>query len=252
MSSSQENRSREPNLARLLTYAASLELEVDRLRRHGRLLQQELRLGLDKLQKAWSARPGAEGPATGLADAGAVIQELRDLLRDLQDLSGYHPAHDQVIAIAIRPLVEQVFRWQQRLQGAESVRLQLELASDHVEWFPARLRHILDNLISNALKYRDPDKAEAWVRLELHVTPEVYQLRVSDNGLGMDVSKRDRAFDLLYRAIPAREAGLSVGLPVVQLLVEQSGGSLTMDSGLGQGTTFVVELPRYPMEDFLS
>ncbi len=250
MSSSQENRAREPNLARLLPYVASLELEVDRLRRHGRLLQQEVRLGLDKLQKACTAE--AQGHATDLAEVGAVVQDLKHLLRDLQDLPGYHPAHDQVTAIAIRPLVEQVFRWQQRLQNADAVRLQLELARDHVEWFPARLRHILDNLISNALKYRDPDKAEAWVRLEFLEEPEVYHFRVSDNGLGMDTSKRDRAFDLIYRAIPAREAGLSVGLPVVQWLVEQSGGSLTIDSGLGQGTTFAVNLLRYPMEDFLS
>jgi signal transduction histidine kinase len=42
-----------------------------------------------------------------------------------------------------------------------------------------------------------------------------------------------------------------VGLAVVKLLVEQSGGSLAVDSGEGQGTTFVVVLPRYETEDYL-
>ena len=44
---------------------------------------------------------------------------------------------------------------------------------------------------------------------------------------------------------------LGVGLAVVKLLVEQSAGTLTVDSGEGQGTTFVLTLPRYELEDFL-
>src|SRR5207248_2311304 len=145
------------------------------------------------------------------------------VLRDLQELPGYHPAHDQVIAIPVRPLVEQVFRWQQRLLGAAQVELRLELQSEHVEWFPARLRHILDNLISNSLKYRDPDKAETWVQLGLRVSPEGYEFRVTDNGIGLPPGEQEQVFELFYRAAPVRAAGLGVGLAVVKLLVEQSG-----------------------------
>jgi signal transduction histidine kinase len=169
----------------------------------------------------------------------------------LQELPGYHPAHDQVIAIAVRPLTEQVFRWQQRLAGAPEVGLRLELESEHVEWFPARLRHILDNLISNALKYRDPNKNELWVRLGLRVSPEGYEFRVSDNGIGLPSADCAEMFELFYRAAPARAAGLGVGLAVVKLLVKQSGGTLTVDSGEGQGSSFVVVLPRYDLDDYL-
>src|SRR5262249_49460639 len=150
---------------------------------------------------------------------------------------GYHPAHDQVVPIAVRPVAEQVFRWQQRLHGAPEVTLRLELQSEHIEWFPVRLRHVLDNLLSNALKYRDPDKAEPWVWLGRGPTPEAYELRVSDNGVGLAPAERDQAFDLFHRSAPARAAGLGVGLAVVKLLVEQSGGRLTADSGAGQGST---------------
>jgi two-component system phosphate regulon sensor histidine kinase PhoR len=179
---------------------------------------------------------------------------LGAVLRDLQEPPGYHPAHDQVVAIAVRPLVEQVFVWQQRLQGAPQVDLRLELESEHVEWFPARLRHILDNLISNALKYRDPDKVEEWVQLRLRASPEGYEFRLSDNGVGLppgEHGEHEQVFELFYRAAPARAAGLGVGLAVVKLLVEQSGGTLTVDSGEGQGTTFVVVLPRYDVDDYL-
>jgi signal transduction histidine kinase len=109
-------------------------------------------------------------------------------------------------------LAGQVFRWQQRLQEAAGIALRLELETDYVDWFPARLRHILDNLLSNALKYRDPAKDEAWVRLPVCASPEG---------------------------------------AVVKLLVEQSGGTLTLDSGEGQGTTVVAVLPRYDTTDYL-
>jgi signal transduction histidine kinase len=156
-----------------------------------------------------------------------------------------------VVAIALRPLIEQVFRWQQRLLAAQHAVLQIELESEYVEWFPARLRHILDNLISNALRYRDSDKNEMRVSLGLRVLPEAYELRVSDNGLGMPWDMRAEILELSFRAGPVRAAGLGVGLAVVKLLVEQSGGTLKVDSGEGRGTSFVVVLPRYDAEDFL-
>jgi signal transduction histidine kinase len=131
------------------------------------------------------------------------------------------------------------------------VTLKLELETDHVEWFPARLRHILDNLFSNALRYSDLAKAEAWVFVGLRAAEAEYEFRVSDNGTGLPAGAGHEASELLSRAAPVRAAGLGVGLPVVRLLVEQSGGTLTVRSDEGRGTDFVLTLPRYDLADFL-
>jgi signal transduction histidine kinase len=235
----------------LLPYVADLELEVDRLRRQGQFIQQEVRETLRRVRRLCAGDPPGEDAPARLAEVGQAAAGLAAVVRDLQELPGYHPAHDQVIAIAVRPLIEQVFRWQQRLESAAQVALRLELESEYVEWFPARLRHVLDNLLSNALKYRDPEKAEAWVRVGLRVLPEGYEVRVEDNGLGLPSGAGASVFELFYRAAPARAAGLGVGLAVVKLLVEQSGGTLTVGSGAGQGTAFVAVLPRYDVEDYL-
>ncbi len=225
------------DVRRLLAYIADLELEVDRLRRHNHFVNQEVRATLDRIRQP------------GTAEAA---DQLAAMLHDLKESPGYHPAHDQVVAIAVRPLAEQVFRWQQRLVGAPAVALRLDLESDYVEWFPARLRHILDNLISNALKYRDPDKSEHWVQVCLRLSPTGYEFRVLDNGIGLGPRERDQVFDLFRQAAPVhRPAGPGVGLAVVKHLVEQSGGTLTVDSGEGQGTTFVAVLPRYDVDDYL-
>jgi len=233
------------DLHRLLAYVADLELEVDRLRKQGGFIRQEVGDGLRRIERL------CDGPAAN-QEIAAAVRVLACLLKDLHDPPGYHPAHDQVVAIAIRPLAEQVFQWQRRLTGNLDVTLKLELEADHVEWFPARLRHILDNLFSNALKYLDPAKAEAWVYLGLRTSDRSYEFRVSDNGTGLLEGEGQRAYELLSRAAPVREAGLSVGLPVVRLLIEQSGGSLTVQAEPGRGTDFVLVLPRYDIADYLT
>jgi signal transduction histidine kinase len=240
------------NIHLLLAYVADLELEVDRLRKQSKFVYHEVREALRRIQALSADAKEGGNSMPPLPDIDRTVRDLAMVLRDLQEPPGYHPAHDQVVAIAVRPLVEQVFRWQQRLQAAPQVALQLELQSEHMEWFPARLRHILDNLLSNALRYRDPAKNEEWVRLALQVTPESYELRVSDNGVGLPSEDHAEVFELFHRAAPTRATGLGVGLAVVKLLVQQSGGTLMVDSGEGQGTTFVVTLPRYEVDDFLT
>src|SRR4051794_16690441 len=101
----------QPTLQRLLAYVADLELEIDRLRRQSHLICQEVRSSLKHLTQIGEAA-GADGSATA-GPVREVVQQLAGVLRDLQELPGCHPAHDQVVDIAVRPLVEQVFRWQQ-------------------------------------------------------------------------------------------------------------------------------------------
>jgi anti-sigma regulatory factor (Ser/Thr protein kinase) len=241
----------EANLRLLLPYLADLELEVDRLRKQGRFVMQETWAALKRIRQSCAEAAKAGGPGGPVAEIDGTAAALGEALRDLQEAPGYHPAHDQVVAIAVRPLLEKVFRTQQRLEAAPQVELRLRLARDHVEWFPGRLRHLFDNLISNSLRYRDPDKEQAWIEIALGEVAQGYEFRVSDNGLGLPDGRPSDVTELFYRAAPARAAGLGVGLAVVKLLVEQSAGTLTVDSGPGQGTTFTLTLPRYELEDFL-
>ena len=236
----------------LLAYMADLELEIDRLRRHGTFLQFQVRDALKRIRNACSKAHGSGNSHPAEAEINVTVNQLAGVVEDLQELPSYHPAHDQVIAIAIRPLVDQVFRWQQRLENAPDAKLQLELGCDHVTWFPARLRHILDTLFSNALKYRDSTKSVTWVRLTLQTSESTYEIGVADNGVGVPARDLSGLAGLLLRAAPAQAAGLSVGLAVVKLLVEQSGGTLTAESLEGTGTKMTVILPRYEIDDFLT
>lgn len=233
----------------LLTYVADLELEVDRLRKQGHFLRHAVKEEMTTIRAAIDLEMMPPNLSTSVAH---TLDELTALIQDMSDPPGYHPAHDQVTAIAVRPLIEQVFRWQQRLSTCPRAILHLELTTDYVNWFPTRFRHIVDNLISNALRYRDPAKGETRVTVLLNHHAESIHLRVTDNGLGMPWDKRAAAFELFYRSAPLHRAGLGVGLAVVKLLIEQSGGSLTVESGEGKGSSFTVLLPRYDEGDFLT
>lgn len=235
----------------LLPYVAELELEVDRLRKHGQFIQHEIRELLKQILVVSASESHEGSTPPGLAQITKQAQMLATTLRDLRDTSGYHPSRDQVSSIALRPLVEQVFRWQQRLQDAPNTVLQLQLEMESLEWFPARLRHVLDNLLSNTLKYRDDNK-QGVVLVELKALPKAYEVRVSNNGAGISSKDQAELFELFYRAVPARANGFSGGLAVVKFLVEQSGGSMTVDSGPEQGGAFVVVLPRYDVDDYLT
>jgi signal transduction histidine kinase len=233
----------------LLAYVADLELEVDRLRKQGHFLRHAVDKELANIRNALVGNTIPDEPLTRISSA---LDELTRVMQDLSDPPGYHPAHDQVIAIAVRPLIDQVFRWQQRLSGASYAILHVELSTETINWFPARFRHVLDNLLSNALRYRDPNKGESRVSVSLNHLAESIELRVTDNGLGMPWDTKTAAFELFYRSAPVRNSSLGVGLAVVKLLIEQSGGSLTVESGEGKGSNFIVVLPRYDVGDFLT
>lgn len=233
-----------------MNYAAELELEVDRLRRRDQFLQHEAWHHVKHLMRLCNKGDAPVEVSGGqLTAVGDACGEFSEVLRDLNEPSGYHPAFDQVIDIAVRPLAEHIFRWQQRISGATNAVLRLDLEPDHIVWFPARLRHILDNLISNSLRYRDPAKGEIRVGLALRVSKEGYEFRFTDNGLGMPADQTASMLELFYRAAPTRAAGLGVGLAVVKFIVEQCCGTVSVTSGEGQGTSITVVLPRFDMAD---
>jgi signal transduction histidine kinase len=189
-----------------MSYAAELELEVDRLRRRDQFLHHEAWNHVKQVARLCTGTPTLPENAKPLAAIAESSGQFQELLRDLSEPAGYHPAFDQVIDIAVRPLAEQVFRWQQRLSGTSKAILRLDLQPEHIRWFPARLRHILDNLISNALRFSDSDKGEIRVGLALRVLPEGYELRVTDNGVGIPDIQAAGMLELFYRAAPTRAA----------------------------------------------
>src|SRR5688572_25667860 len=96
----------QPDTHRLLAYVADLELEVDRLRKQGGFIHHEIGAGLKSILGLCSGTSDGECRT----QVAGIVQGMAGVLRALHEPPGYHPAHDQVVAIAVRPLIERVFQ----------------------------------------------------------------------------------------------------------------------------------------------
>ena len=107
------------------------------------------------------------------------------------------------------------------------------------------VRQILDNLIDNAIKYT-PEGGSVWVRCRLEELS--VSLEVADSGLGIPRDDLPRVFERFYRVDKARSrelGGTGLGLSIVKHLVQSIGGQITVESRVGAGSKFTVQLPRH-------
>jgi signal transduction histidine kinase len=106
-----------------------------------------------------------------------------------------------------------------------------------------RLGQLLDNLVSNAVKFT-PDGGSVSVSVKAENGAVV--LEVADCGIGIPESERARLFERFFRASTAvsrQIPGTGLGLHIAQAIVDAHGGRITVSSVVGEGTTFRVELP---------
>ena len=104
------------------------------------------------------------------------------------------------------------------------------------------LRSIIYNLLSNAVKYRAPDRPPV-VHIRASCPGRQVVLEVQDNGLGLDASQQGKLFTM-FKRLHHHVEGSGVGLYMIKRLAENVGGTITVQSELGVGSTFTVTLPR--------
>ena len=228
---------------RLILQAAALENRNRELDAFAGRVSHDLRGPLNTISLAASmlserAPPGDSTPGIlrrGVNQMASLVEDLLALSRLGAPMVGVSTLTAPVAASIkddLGPIVKEV---------GGSLFVDVEPAT--VRCSEGLLRQVLWNLGENAVKYRRPNVAPH-VELLGRVTQRGYQFQVSDNGAGMSADDARHAFEPFFRgqhdrAIP----GTGLGLAIVRRIVEASGGTVSLDSRLGQGTTFVIELP---------
>jgi signal transduction histidine kinase/class 3 adenylate cyclase len=108
-----------------------------------------------------------------------------------------------------------------------------------------QMKKILYNLLSNAFKFSDPDKGGVWIRLASK--GDQVALEVEDNGIGIPRDQLGRIFERFVqveRRATRRHEGTGIGLALVREIVTLHGGTITVESEPGRGSTFIITLPR--------
>jgi signal transduction histidine kinase len=116
-----------------------------------------------------------------------------------------------------------------------------------VQFAPTHLRSIVYNLLSNALRYRHPGRVPQ-VHLRATCASGQFVLSVQDNGLGLDAGQQSKLFRL-FKRLHTHVQGSGVGLYAVKKVVENAGGTITVQSEAGVGSTFTVALPLAALAD---
>jgi PAS domain S-box-containing protein len=182
---------------------------------------------------------------------------LLGILNDILDFSKIESGHLRLESIPthLRDASESVVQFMLNSANLKGIELQLFVSPALPPWFvcdPTRLRQVLINLLGNALKFTLPRENSA-ARVLLQVLPCTLaqggvgvQLRVIDNGIGISRQVLDKLFQPFTQAdaSTARQfGGTGLGLSISQRLVELMGGHISVQSTLGRGSEFTVELP---------
>ena len=151
---------------------------------------------------------------------------------------------------SLRSLIEECIG-KQNIPSGKEVRIEI-VAEDDLEIRADRmhLANIVCNLLENAIKY---SREAVTIRIDYRMREDgMVQITVADNGIGIAKADQRYVFDKFYRSESAKDKaipGIGLGLSYVKLLVEAHGGSISLDSTEGEGTTFTIVIPQRDGED---
>lgn len=183
-----------------------------------------------------------EKRAKQITTVGEQIGRLSRLITDLQKMSllDSAPTLNRVETDLI-PVLHTIADRSSRQSDGRKVRVMTDIPTLVFPFDTDELSQALTRLVDNALRYSLPDTV-ALIRLKRH--GDTALIEIQDSGIGMDADTVRQAPQRFYRNDSAHTtAGFGLGLPIAKIIIELHGGTLTLNSRLGEGTTVSIQLP---------
>ncbi len=172
------------------------------------------------------------------------IYKLDETLKEILDYSRNARKELSVERIDIQQIIHDNLEKMQYMPGANLIEKNIEIQGhDDFHSDPYRLSVILNNLISNAIKYSDPHKENPFLNVKVTFAGDMMRMVFEDNGIGIDEAYVTRVFDMFFRATMQKE-GAGLGLYIVKETVDKLHGHIEVTSKVGKGTRFAIELPN--------
>jgi len=173
----------------------------------------------------------------------ASINRFKTTIGDLSEVARISKeSQDDVAPIEIGEVLEEVLQDLAPQSQEIRARMEISLSCAPVSFSRKNLKSVLYNLLSNALKYRSPERAPL-VRVSCQEQEGYQVLTVEDNGLGMEMSQQDKIF-ALFKRLHTHVEGTGIGLYIVKKMIENAGGRVEVDSRVGVGSTFRLYFKR--------
>ncbi|WP_080238671.1 PAS domain-containing sensor histidine kinase [Spirosoma rigui] len=245
---------------------ANLELQRsnDNLQQFAYVASHDLQEPLRKIRSFGDMLMGQYGPALG-TDGTAMIERMQvaagrmsTLIIDLLAYSRISTHRDPFRLFSLRNLLNDICEDLSLTINESSAEIHIDELPD-VLGDAVQIRQLFQNLLSNALKFRQPDQPPVVRITSRYVaasslpadtmplpgdSPRFLEITIADNGIGFDDKYRDRIFQVFQRLYPqSKYSGTGVGLAICRKVVENHGGTIHVASRVGEGATFRVYLP---------
>jgi signal transduction histidine kinase len=182
-----------------------------------------------------------------LSDAIENVKTMSRTVNDLLDVSkieeGYYKLNPKNIDLAevVQGVIDELSPWIK----ASNVNINFEKPKD-IKVFadPLKIRYVVENLISNSVRYKGP--GVSFVRIELNKKNEKVIFSCEDNGIGIPKKDFDKVFSKYYRSEEALNfypSGTGLGLYISRAIVELSDGKIWFEKNKNKGITFYFTLP---------
>ncbi len=184
-----------------------------------------------------------------LEKANANIDRLETIVTDLLEISKFETGRIELEkeAFDIVKLIKKVFFQYQHLAQQQKVTLKVHSDENKIFVFadPKRIMQVLENLISNSIKY---GKEGGHTNVYFHDMEEQFLIDIADDGPGVAPEHLSRLFERFYRVDKSRTrkiGGTGLGLSIVKNIIEAHEQTISVSSELGSGTTFSFTLQKY-------
>ena len=170
-----------------------------------------------------------------------AAQNLSTLLEDVLDVSRLEAgmAHVHKESVDLHALVAEVLGTLRPTAAQKNLSLQAHLSVDRLPADPKLLKRVLTNLVSNAIKFTQ----KGFVNVLATQDSTSYTVQVQDSGIGLSAQEIKGLFHK-YHQVHADQPGFGLGLFISRQLVEAHGGTLSVTSQPGRGSTFTIRLPK--------
>ncbi|MFN5554802.1 MAG: sensor histidine kinase [Chryseotalea sp.] len=172
------------------------------------------------------------------------IERMNGFIKDITDYAKNKRQHIQPEIINLTYQIKEITDALQFLPEMKNISIEIDIDETHnlVTTDKTRLEIILKNIISNAIKYYDPQKEHPLVYIHVKQENHEVTLTIRDNGIGIAAEHLPKIFDMFYRAVENAK-GSGIGLFLVKESVKMIRGHIDVHSTIGEGTTFILHFP---------
>lgn len=179
-----------------------------------------------------------------LSLAEDALLNLEKLVRNILDLTQNTYMEEETQSINLRQNIENVLRKLEHMEHFERLTININVAEDAIlDSKPLRLQTIIENLVSNAIKYQDLDEEYPFLNISYNDADDKSTLVFEDNGLGIPEDQRDNIFQMFKRFHPRTSYGSGLGLYMIKKSIDQIGANI-LYSPRDKGTCFTVEFTQ--------